>query len=102
MKFTIATVLAIAGAITGAEAAFKTACNAPYDVCGWSLADGTFGYDAATLREAVRLGGGNPDNNRDVYDAIYGCRDNGAIVWKFVCDVGCDASSHGPNANCRA
>ncbi|KAK3989631.1 hypothetical protein QBC44DRAFT_308426 [Cladorrhinum sp. PSN332] len=101
MKFTIATVLAIAAAITGTEA-FKKACNAPYDVCGWTLVDETFGYDAAILKEAVKLGGGNPNNSRDVYDAIYGCRDDGAIIWKYQCDVGCEAAIYGPNANCRA
>ncbi|KAK4460146.1 hypothetical protein QBC42DRAFT_230261 [Cladorrhinum samala] len=102
MQFTIATVLALATAITGASASFKKACTAPYDVCGWTLADGVHGYDYPTLQEAVRLGGGDPNNGRDVYDAIYGCRENGAIVWKLQCDLGCNSSIDVPNANCRA
>lgn len=48
MQFTLTTVLALAAAITGASASFKKACNAPYDVCGWTLADGNFGMPHIT------------------------------------------------------
>lgn len=49
----------------------------------------------------MAAGGGDPTNRNDVYDGIYGCRDNGAIVWKLRCPKGCDASINVPNANCR-
>lgn len=46
MKFTTAAsaIVAIAAAAMGAHAqGFKQACNAPYDVCGWTLIDGEHG-----------------------------------------------------------
>lgn len=42
MQFTMTSVLALAIAATGASAAFTTPCNAPYDVCGWTLTSGQF------------------------------------------------------------
>ena len=35
--------VALAATITGTSAAFTKACNFPYDVCGWSLANQEYG-----------------------------------------------------------
>jgi hypothetical protein len=35
--------VALAATIVGTQAAFTKACNAPYDVCGWTLTNAEFG-----------------------------------------------------------
>lgn len=47
VKFTSVAV-ALAATITGTSAAFTKACNFPYDVCGWTLANQEFGISSPT------------------------------------------------------
>ena len=45
VSFTTLTLAVVAAAVTGAQAQrapFSKPCNAPYDVCGWTLANGEF------------------------------------------------------------
>ncbi|KXX83207.1 hypothetical protein MMYC01_200201 [Madurella mycetomatis] len=103
MKFAAAsTIIAIAATITGAQAQFVNPCNAPYDVCGWTLTNEEFDYNEAVLQAAARAAGQDASDNRIVYDSIYNCREGGVIVWNQACPNGCDPPITGPNANCRA
>ncbi|KAK4155290.1 hypothetical protein C8A00DRAFT_42091 [Chaetomidium leptoderma] len=101
VQFTSA-ILALAATITGAQAAFKTACTFPYDVCGWTLTNNVYGYDLATLQEAAAAAGQDAGNGTILFDTIYNCHADGVIIWNHHCDHGCDASLSVPNANCRA
>jgi hypothetical protein len=47
VRFT-SVIMALAATITGTQAAFKKACIAPYDVCGWTLTNGEFGRSPAS------------------------------------------------------
>jgi hypothetical protein len=47
VRFT-SVIMALAATITGTQAAFKKACIAPYDVCGWTLTNGEFGMSPAS------------------------------------------------------
>ncbi|KAK3370792.1 hypothetical protein B0T24DRAFT_627051 [Lasiosphaeria ovina] len=80
--------IAIVAAIAGTEATFTQACNAPYDVCGWILTNGVYGYDQATLQAAALAAGQSPTTSQ-LYNGLYGCRDDGAIIWKQLCTSGC-------------
>ncbi|KAK3386450.1 hypothetical protein B0H63DRAFT_467812 [Podospora didyma] len=79
----------LAAAITGTEATFKTKCREPYDMCGWTLTNEVTGYDQLTLQNAASAGGQDPNNGALVYNSLYGCRENGTIIWKWFCDKGC-------------
>ncbi|KAK0721764.1 hypothetical protein B0T26DRAFT_749249 [Lasiosphaeria miniovina] len=81
--------IAVMAAAVTTEATFTKACNQPYDVCGWTLTSGKFGYDQLTLQQAVIAGGQDPNNGNLVYNSLYGCRENGTIIWKWLCDKGC-------------
>lgn len=91
-------VLAITAAASSVTA-FKTPCNFPYDVCGWTLANDVYGYGYEELKAAH---GGVDDGT--LYNAVYGCRANGVIEYGNACPRGCQAGGVGnnntPNANC--
>ena len=89
----IPTVLALAA--TGATA-FKTACNAPYDQCGFTLANQVYGYSYDELKAAH---GGVDDGT--LYNAVYNCHEGGVIEYNRACPRGCDAFAT-KNANCNA
>ncbi|KAK4032673.1 hypothetical protein C8A01DRAFT_50586 [Parachaetomium inaequale] len=101
VKFT-SVVVALAATITGAQAAFTKACNAPYDVCGWTLTNTEFGYDQATLAAAATAAGQDASSGTILFDAIYNCGADGVIAWNHHCANGCDGAIQVPNANCRA
>lgn len=63
-------------------------------------------YDPAVLRAAAEKARQNVDPNGNqsiIYDAVYSCGANGAIVWDRYCGVGdCNpATAQDPNSTCR-
>lgn len=122
-------VVALAATITGTQAAFKQACTAPYDVCGWTLTDNVRGmssaltrsptqripskgkgpyanrrypgYEQSELVDAARRAGQDVSNVSVLYNAVYNCHADGVIEWNRPCANGCNAAGTVPNANCR-
>ncbi|GAB1312662.1 hypothetical protein MFIFM68171_02872 [Madurella fahalii] len=104
MRFTAAasTIIAIAATITGAQAQFAKPCNAPYDVCGWTLVNQEFAYNPDVLAAAARAAGQDASDRRVIYDSVYNCLVGGGIVWNRACARGCNPPDEGPNADCMA
>ncbi|KAM7208170.1 hypothetical protein V8F20_001450 [Naviculisporaceae sp. PSN 640] len=99
-KFT-SIVLAVVAAVSGVSA-FKQPCQAPYDVCGWKLADGVLGYSPEELDAAAKAAGQTLDGNA-LYGSIFACRENGVIEWRHLCaGNACNPPSDNalPNYNC--
>ncbi|KAK1758164.1 hypothetical protein QBC47DRAFT_399064 [Echria macrotheca] len=67
VHFTNIVIAIVATAVAGTNA-FTKPCPYPYDVCGWRLASGDFGYTYAELQAAA----GSTDGSH-IYDALYSC-----------------------------